>query len=729
MPSNTISQYVPLQPGATQNIKDNYPVLLDFLEAYYEWLETTGQPVNNIMNLRNYRDIDSTLDQYLKYFQDVFLPNIPNSVLADKRKLVKHIKQFYLARGSEKSYKFLFRILFNTDVQFYYPKVDMLRGSDGKWTIDKVIRTTTVNDTTLFLARQITGLTSGATANVENVVQYQIGSDVVSEIFISTLMGNFTIGETVEVILPDTTVAHETTYGLVTGVTIINPGTAYKNNDIIPITGSNQTGLLSVNVVAGMEIGRVVQASGAVFPAPATIKLSDTSSSITNYYANMFIDITAGTGSGQQKQITSYNPTTKVAIIIGNWSVVPDVTSQYQINLGQIKTIKVRDFGINYTSSIAANFTQAGNGDATGTISFGAVGTYAGRYANNDGFLSDKNVLQDSFFYQVFSYVLKSTQAIATYQNTVKTLLHPASLALFGKVIIENPTAFRRSHTSSAILTPSLFSGSLPTLNLETQYSCVEDLTDAQKLFDVSGFYPTGKNGYLGNLPIVDSEDPTWGSTGLTVRNTLVNASAVPINLPQQTMVVVGKMNSLVPNSGVFGCIDLGNDSGCSGFRITVNSDGSLVFRVQKVTTSHVQNNLTIGYPAGSINTTNYFFAVLRYFNNTLVGNLNQETPILTIYPTNVDALSNLQNSHGFYLGTGGFYDVMLTPPLPGFLPDATLLGPIVSHTPYAGVLSGFMDGIISYALVYNRYLSDSEVSDTYQFIKAAVGGRGITLF
>ena len=456
MSENTISQYIHNQPGATANVRDNYPIVLDFLQAYYAWMENSGGPISGIFSLLDDRDIDSTLNAFLSYFRYEFLPNIPATIITDPKKLLKHVKDFYLARGSEKSFALLFRILYNDSVLFYYPKTDLIKPSDGKWSVDTVVRCTTVNDTYKFIGRQIVGQTSQTIANVENVVKISLNNTIVSEIYISNITGKttFQIGEKINILLNDGTIVQETLYGLATGINIIDPGTAYISDDIIttakPTNGS--AAIFSVDVIDGTEIGRVVQANFGNFVTLPTIKLSSKASSSDNFYRNMFITITDGSGSGQTRLIVSYDGTNRLASINNNWNILPDITSHYSISLGNIKTIKVKDFGYNYTTPISANFSLSGNGNATGNISVGAVGRYAGRYINPDGFLSDKNKIQDSYYYQDFSYVLKVHETLEQYVDVVKQLLHPAGLVLFGYVIIDGTTLIRKQHNVSGTI-------------------------------------------------------------------------------------------------------------------------------------------------------------------------------------------------------------------------------------------------------------------------------------
>jgi hypothetical protein len=725
----TISQGIRYEQGSTLNIRGVYPTFLDFMTAYFQFLELDDGVVDGIMTVLQDRDIDLTDDSLLVYFQKEFLYDVPTDVLADKRKLIKHIKDFYQARGSEKSYRFLFRILFNETVDFYYPKTDLLKASDGKWTVDTIIRTTTVNNTSLFIARPIRGLSSGATANVENVVTFLSGSSVISEIYLSTLVGEFIIGETVEVILPDTTVAHETTYGLATGITITNPGTGYQQDDLITISGGNTTALFAVDVTVGQDTGVVQNATQANFPTPATIKLAPNASDTPNFYVNMQVEITDGLGFGQFKKITQYNAANKVCILEGSWNVVPDITSRYRIALGEIITTKVKDFGVGYSSIVAASFTQSGNGNATGNITVGAVGRYAGRYANDDGWLSWSKKLQDSFYWQDFSYALKSNIGIDVYRNVINRLLHPAGLALFGAVNIEALNTGRRQHIPSSEVNQSVFDGTPAVEDLQVQYQMLVDGTDTEKLFDISGAYPDGFNAFLGSFEAVEPNEPTFSSVGMTFKNNFVNASVIPVDLTAQTIIVVAKPSSLSVSGGLLGCIDTNNDTGISGFQISVNPDGSISYRVQKVTAS-AQNNLVVSYPAAAVNTSQYFFASLRYGNDTLTANLDQLPPITTTYGVDVEGIGGiLTNTRGYYIGAGGFEPPCYMSSLfHGGLFGSTLTGKVGTIPSVSPDEPGYFDGIIAYVFIYNRYLQDEEIDNTFQFLKTELLTRGITL-
>ena len=113
-------------------VKQDHPTFVAFLEAYYEYMEQTGKPYEIIGNLKNYFNIDKTVDDYLQYFKEQFGRDVPEAVFANVNKpfLLKRLRDFYRSKGSEKSFEFLFRLLYKEEIEFYYPSVDMLRVSD-----------------------------------------------------------------------------------------------------------------------------------------------------------------------------------------------------------------------------------------------------------------------------------------------------------------------------------------------------------------------------------------------------------------------------------------------------------------------------------------------------------------------------------------------------------------------------------------------------------------------
>jgi len=116
------------------------PKFKAFMRAYYEWLETTNQITDRSKNLLKYGDIDTTDDEFIKYFQREVLADFPEEVLANKALLISRIKDMYRSKGSEQAYQMLFRMLYDDEVDFYYPGQDVtcFRWPMGTGNINKI---------------------------------------------------------------------------------------------------------------------------------------------------------------------------------------------------------------------------------------------------------------------------------------------------------------------------------------------------------------------------------------------------------------------------------------------------------------------------------------------------------------------------------------------------------------------------------------------------------------
>ena len=125
---------VALERQIPEYIRGEYELFVDFIKAYYEFLNQTQQ-----RNLEDIRSIENTLDEFVIRFKKELSVLFPTNTLANERFILQRIREFYKARGSKESYQFLFRILFNKDSEIFYPSTQILRASDGKWVQEKSV--------------------------------------------------------------------------------------------------------------------------------------------------------------------------------------------------------------------------------------------------------------------------------------------------------------------------------------------------------------------------------------------------------------------------------------------------------------------------------------------------------------------------------------------------------------------------------------------------------------
>ena len=171
------------------------PTFVAFVKAYYEWMEQSGYVTDASRNLFDYKDVDSTIDQFIDRFKNQFLVDFPAITAASKPLLVKRIKDFYASKGSTRGMELLFRLLFDDDITVYDPGTDILRASDGVWNIPRYIEVEKNDRSKTFINQQITGSKSGATAFVESVHTKVVNQRLIDVITISNIYGNFVYGE------------------------------------------------------------------------------------------------------------------------------------------------------------------------------------------------------------------------------------------------------------------------------------------------------------------------------------------------------------------------------------------------------------------------------------------------------------------------------------------------------------------------------------------------------
>lgn len=271
-------------------VRSDHQTFVRFLEAYYEYLEQNTKLIHRSKNARNYRDVDLTIDDFSIKLYNEFLKYIPEDVIVDKNLILKHIKDFYRAKGSEKATRFLMRIMYGTEIDIYYPKKDILRVSDGKWFVQKSLRITNtsidgVSNTNLsglekYIGTQVTGNNSGTTALVERIDRFYDQGTQIDELILSNLDGDFSSGEVVHASFIDGSsvrgIQSNTFGGIVNSIQIINGGAGYMVGD--PVIIVSNTGVGACATVASVTIGNItsifVSSGGAGYRVGANVTFS-----------------------------------------------------------------------------------------------------------------------------------------------------------------------------------------------------------------------------------------------------------------------------------------------------------------------------------------------------------------------------------------------------------------------------------------------------------------------
>jgi hypothetical protein len=262
-------------------VRADHPQFKRFLELYYEWLEdeSRGNTVYHIMNSGKYRDIDETIDPFIRLFKQELLPYFPERSELDLVKILKGAREFYVKKGSEESVKWLFRVLYGQDVQIYFPKKQILIASDGKWKLPQAFQLTlsAANqsiDPNLLEKHKGTGTISKATAIIESAnktVDRVFGNEIL-ELYVSNVSREFTSGENLEIPYTDGNGVEqlfvEKIIGSISGIKIDAPqgdatsprrGLSYNVGDPVIVFGGLATSS-EANDAVGV-VGNVTQGS------------------------------------------------------------------------------------------------------------------------------------------------------------------------------------------------------------------------------------------------------------------------------------------------------------------------------------------------------------------------------------------------------------------------------------------------------------------------------------
>lgn len=301
----TVTGRISLQTGIVKSFKENSIL------------------ANN--RLLDYSDIDNTTEDFLKYFQKDFMPNIDLASLQNSRLTIKNIKDLYKKKGTEESLQFLMRVLYAQDAEVRYPVKELITVGESGYSQQRKMRVTMTNGipeandkVTQYSAD---GLTIVAQAIIENVY-VDVGDDNYSFEISNNHVGTFTEGSTVTILDRDgittltatingivsdittgssTYVSHDDSgdilledgHGLLLETSLSPFGSLYTLNDQINITGSK----------FDTDVSETKAVINGLVEGPLTEILIEDAG--INYEAGDLIVFEGGTGGGAEAIIGS----------------------------------------------------------------------------------------------------------------------------------------------------------------------------------------------------------------------------------------------------------------------------------------------------------------------------------------------------------------------------------------------------------------------------------------
>jgi hypothetical protein len=239
-------------------IRSDYPVFVEFLEKYYEFLEQPGNPVYELKTFQNNYDIDLTREGLLRYFRNKILPSFPEESELTTERIIKSARDFYTKKGTPDSFQFLFRVLYDKDLDIYFPKLQIFKASDGKWVLPQAFRLSSspANESVnlnLLKNQKATGSISRATCIIERAYKtIDLATNrEIYEVYVSSITRTFTNNELLEIPYidenGDAQVFSETIIGSISNIKI-NPrrrGRRYIPGDPVVINGGQNLNSLT----------------------------------------------------------------------------------------------------------------------------------------------------------------------------------------------------------------------------------------------------------------------------------------------------------------------------------------------------------------------------------------------------------------------------------------------------------------------------------------------------
>jgi hypothetical protein len=241
------------------------PVFVGFVRKYFEWMESQNQPLYHARRIMEYKDIDTTTEDFLVYFKEKYLKNIQLETTSNVKFLIKHSLDIYRSKGTPQAIDLLFRLVFGVGAEVYYPSRDLFRLSDGHWKRPIYLEVNLREDHARFVGKEIYGVSSSARGFVERVIRRNNRGKFNDILYLSALVGDFETGELINALVDPFDVTEcPVVIGSMTELEVVDGGEGFSNGDIVYVTSdvghrgkarvtnvSSQTGTVEFTLIDG----------------------------------------------------------------------------------------------------------------------------------------------------------------------------------------------------------------------------------------------------------------------------------------------------------------------------------------------------------------------------------------------------------------------------------------------------------------------------------------------
>lgn len=272
------------------------------------------------------RTIEKSVDKYVDYLRGELFDSIPKEVFNDSRLLALKLREFFRAKSTEQSYRFLFRLLYNEEVEFYYPGDDLLRASDGKFSKPQLFRAAVNSRIFEFLGKTVRGATVDDLADIIDIRTFFVGGVEIAEMTLKFVSGSFSSGDSI-VAIDDSTLT-TTLYGIISSIQIVQGGSEYAIGDPIIISGDGLEATAVVSAITSSSVNSLVVSGITNFGSGIGYRINTQAT----------VDNTDTSGSGLVIRVTE----------IENPYTVTDTVNAVTYTVGDIKTLSIINPGTGY---------------------------------------------------------------------------------------------------------------------------------------------------------------------------------------------------------------------------------------------------------------------------------------------------------------------------------------------------------------------------------------------
>ena len=213
--------------------------------------------------------------------------------------------------------------------------------------------------------------------------------------------------------------------GDITDIRLINGGSGYSTTPTVTVTSS--TGVNAEIFAYGNEIGnllgiKVIEAGSGheQSPSPPTVAIPQS------------IIVLQATGNYATDETVTGGTSNNTGVVV-SWDSNRGILRLKDVS-GPFTGHEVLTGALSGTTGLMAKTDLA-----TSTVDVVAVSASEGKYVSEDGHLSETTMkIQDSLYYQDFSYVVKVGRTIDEWRDAFKKTMHPAGFYFTGQVNIES---------------------------------------------------------------------------------------------------------------------------------------------------------------------------------------------------------------------------------------------------------------------------------------------------